>query len=267
MTAATTALSVNLNRVALLRNSRPLAFPAVTRAAAIVLEAGADGITLHPRPDQRHVRPADVQDVAQLLRRWPAVEYNLEGNPFHNLMEHVLSVRPHQCTFVPDAADAATSDHGWDLARDGARLRPLIEQAHGAGARVSLFMDAEPQLMAAARALGADRVELYTEPYARAHGGPGQAQSLERYRRAAEAALAVGLGVNAGHDLNLNNLADFLRAVPGVREVSIGHALIADALEFGLAQTVRRYLEQIRLAQAVQHEPPVAPVPGRPGDA
>ena len=244
-----TALSVNLNRVALLRNSRPLHIPSVTHAATLVLEAGADGITLHPRPDERHVRPADVREVAQLLRQWPNVEYNLEGNPLHQLMEHVQAVRPAQCTFVPDAIDAATSDHGWDLRRDGERLRPLIVQAHDRGARVSLFMDPEPEQMALARALGADRVELYTEPYARAHGTAEQSASLERYRVAAEAALRAGLEVNAGHDLNLLNLPDFLRAVPGVREVSIGHALISDALEFGLAHTVRLYQAQIRQAE------------------
>jgi pyridoxine 5-phosphate synthase len=243
---AMTALSVNLNRVALLRNSRPLDIPNLCHAATLVLEAGADGITLHPRPDARHVRPADVGEIARLLKQWPGAEYNLEGNPLHQLMDHVLAVRPQQCTFVPDAADASTSDHGWDLARDGERLRPLIAQAHDAGVRVSLFLDADPAAMAAARAVGADRVELYTEPYARAHGGAGQAASLARYRLAAEAALRAGLEVNAGHDLNLNNLADFLAAVPGVREVSIGHALIGDALEFGLAETVRRYQAQIR---------------------
>ena len=244
-----TALSVNLNRVALLRNSRPLAIPSVVRAATLVLEAGADGITLHPRPDERHIRPADVQDIAALLRQWPAVEYNLEGNPFHQLMDHVAAVRPQQATLVPDAVDAATSDHGWDLARDGERLRPIIERAHALGVRVSLFMDPEPAAMAAARALGADRVELYTEAYARAHGGPGQAASLQRYRAAAEAALRAGLAVNAGHDLNRDNLGDFLRHVPGVAEVSIGHALIGDALEFGLAETVRRYQAVIRTAE------------------
>jgi len=244
-----TALSVNLNRVALLRNSRPLQIPSVTRAATLALEAGADGITLHPRPDERHVRPADVRDVAQLLQRWPNVEYNLEGNPLHQLMEHVLAVQPDQCTFVPDAVDALTSDHGWDLERDGERLRPLIAKARECGVRVSLFMDPEPDQMALARALGADRVELYTEPYARAHGTANLPASLERYRLAAEAALRVGLEVNAGHDLNLVNLADFLRVVPGVREVSIGHALISDALEFGLAQAVRLYQAEIRRAE------------------
>jgi pyridoxine 5-phosphate synthase len=243
-----TALSVNLNRVALLRNSRPLDIPNLCRAATLVLEAGADGITLHPRPDARHVRPADVDDIAALLRRWPGAEYNLEGNPLHQLLGHVRAVRPRQCTFVPDAVEQATSDHGWDLARDGERLRPLIAQAHEAGARVSLFLDAEPESMAAARELGADRVELYTERYARAHGTPQQGACLERFAAAARAAIRAGLEVNAGHDLNLANLADFLRAVPGVREVSIGHALIGDALEFGLAETVRRYQAQIRLA-------------------
>jgi pyridoxine 5-phosphate synthase len=245
-----TTLSVNLNRVALLRNSRPLNYPNLVHAATMALEAGAEGITLHPRPDERHVRPGDVKDMAALLRSWPGVEYNLEGNPFHNLLEHVHAVRPQQCTFVPDAFDASTSDHGWDLALDGERLVPLIEQAHACGARVSLFMDAEPGAMALARELGADRVELYTEPYARAHGGSGQAQSLERYRLAAQAAIRAGLQVNAGHDLNLANLADFLAAVHGVSEVSIGHALIADALEFGMRGSVQRYLAQIRRVRA-----------------
>jgi len=244
-----TALSVNLNRVALLRNSRPLQIPSVTHTATLVLEAGADGITLHPRPDQRHVRPSDIRDIADLLQRWPNVEYNLEGNPLHQLMEHVLSVRPDQCTFVPDSPDAATSDHGWNLQLDAERLRPFIAQAHECGVRVSLFMDPLPEQMTLARAIGADRVELYTEPYARAHGTTQQQASLARYRLAAEAALRVGLEVNAGHDLNLLNLADFLCTVPGIREVSIGHALISDALEFGLTQTVQRYLAQIRRAE------------------
>jgi pyridoxine 5-phosphate synthase len=241
-----TSLSVNLNRVALLRNSRPLSYPNVVHAATMALEAGAEGITLHPRPDERHVRPQDVLDMRDLLRSWPGVEYNLEGNPFHNLLEHVRAGRPQQCTFVPDAIDASTSDHGWDLERDGERLIPVIEQAHALGARVSLFMDPDPAAMAGARAIGADRVELYTEPYARAHGGPGQAQHLERYCLAAEAAIRAGLEVNAGHDLSLANLADFLSAVRVVSEVSIGHALISDALEFGLRGAVQRYLAEIR---------------------
>jgi pyridoxine 5-phosphate synthase len=243
-----TALSVNLNKVALLRNTRAIGVPSVLHAARLVLEAGADGLTVHPRPDSRHIRATDVNELAVLLLGWPAVEFNLEGNPFHQLMDLVRAVRPQQCTFVPDEAGASTSDHGWDLARDGARLAPLIGAAQALGCRVSLFMDPDPAAMAGARALGADRVELYTEPYARAHGTADQPPSLQRYRRTAEAALACGLGLNAGHDLNRANLADFLAVVPGVAEVSIGHALIADALEFGLVRTVGLYRAEIQRA-------------------
>jgi pyridoxine 5-phosphate synthase len=245
-----TALSVNLNKVALLRNTRTIGIPSVPHLARIALEAGADGITVHPRPDGRHVRAPDVAELASLLARWPAAEFNIEGNPFHQLMDYVEQVRPDQCTFVPDESGAFTSDHGWDLARDGGRLRPLIDAAHALGVRVSLFMDPVEGGMAQAAALGADRVELYTEPYARAFAAGDPAPELRRYRAAARAALAAGLGVNAGHDLNLANLRPFLVEVPGVAEVSIGHALIADALEFGLTDTVRRYLAEIRLAGA-----------------
>ncbi|MFO1274358.1 MAG: pyridoxine 5'-phosphate synthase [Rubrivivax sp.] len=245
-----TSLSVNVNKVALLRNTRHLGIPSVVRAATLALEAGANGITVHPRPDERHIRAADVHELAALMKQWPEAEYNIEGNPFHNLMAFVREVRPHQATFVPDSEGQFTSDHGWDIARDGDRLRAVIAEAHSFGVRVSLFMDAEPEAMAAARAVGADRVELYTEPYAAAHGTPRQAEQLARFAAAAQAALAAGLGVNAGHDLNRDNLGDFLRAVPGVLEVSIGHALIADALELGLAETVRQYQRCIRLAAA-----------------
>jgi pyridoxine 5-phosphate synthase len=244
-----TALSVNLNLVAMMRNRRALGIPSVTRAATQVLEAGAAGITVHPRPDARHIRADDVGDLAALLKDWPAAEYNIEGNPFHNLMDFVREWRPAQCTFVPDDEGQSTSDHGWDLARDGARLAPLIEEARTLGVRVSLFMDADPQAMAAARALGADRVELYTEPYAAAHGSPKQSQQLAQFAAAARAAQVAGLGVNAGHDLNRANLADFLSAVPGVLEVSIGHAFISDALELGYAETVRAYLRCIHAGQ------------------
>ena len=243
-----TALSVNLNLVAMVRNRRPLEFPSVTRAATVLLEAGAAGITVHPRPDERHIRAGDVRDLAALLKAWPQAEFNIEGNPFHNLMDFVRELRPQQCTFVPDAQGQATSDHGWDLSKDAARLAPLIAEAHALGVRVSLFMDAEPATMAQVRALGADRVELYTEPYAAAHGTPQQATELARFAAAARAAQAAGLGVNAGHDLNRDNLADFLEAVPGVLEVSIGHALISDALELGYGRTVREYLRCIAQA-------------------
>ena len=245
-----TALSVNVNKVALLRNTRHLGIPSVVRAATLALQAGADGITVHPRPDERHIRAQDVHDLAALMRLWPGAEYNIEGNPFQNLMDFVRAVKPQQATFVPDSEGQFTSDHGWDLRRQAEGLRPLIGECHALGVRVSLFMDADADAMPAARAVGADRVELYTEPYAAAHGSERQADMLARFAAAAQAALAAGLGVNAGHDLNQANLADFLRAVPGVQEVSIGHALIADALEAGLPETVRAYLRCIRAATA-----------------
>lgn len=245
-----TALSVNVNRVALLRNSRPVGIPDVVHLSTLALQAGADGITVHPRPDARHITTQDVRDLAQLMKRWPQAEFNLEGNPFHNLMDLVREVRPHQATFVPDSVEQATSDHGWDLTRDGERLRPLIDELHALGVRVSLFMDPDPAAMSLARSVGADRVELYTEAYARGHGTDQQPGLLLRYSAAARAALQAGLGVNAGHDLNRDNLADFVREVPGVAEVSIGHAIAADALEFGMAETVRLYQRCIRQAQA-----------------
>lgn len=252
---ARTALSVNLNKVALLRNTRRLGIPSLTRAATIVLEAGAQGITVHPRPDERHIRPGDVRDLAALLADWPHAEYNIEGNPLHNLLDVVRGLAaqgraPQQATFVPDSVEQFTSDHGWNLPADAERLAPAIGEMRALGVRVSLFMDASPEAMPAARDAGADRVELYTESYAQAHGTPRQAPVLQRFAASAQAALAVGLGVNAGHDLNRANLADFLRAVPGVSEVSIGHALIADALELGYAETVREYQRCIQRAFA-----------------
>jgi pyridoxine 5-phosphate synthase len=243
-----TALSVNLNKVALVRNTRHLGIPSVTRAATQCLQAGAYGITVHPRPDERHIRAQDVFDLAELLQDWPGREYNIEGNPFHNLMDFVRQVRPQQVTFVPDAQGQFTSDHGWNFPDDADRLQPLIRECQALGARVSLFMDPVPAQMALARATGADRVELYTEPYAAAWGHASLAEQLQRYAAAAQAALDAGLGVNAGHDLNRDNLTDFLRAVPGVAEVSIGHALIADALELGYAATVTDYLRCIDTA-------------------
>ena len=236
-----TALSVNLNKVALVRNTRHLGIPSVTRAATLCLEAGAAGITVHPRPDERHIRAGDVHDLATLLKAWPDREFNIEGNPFHNLMDFVRQVRPHQVTFVPDSEGQFTSDHGWTFPQDAERLKPLIDEAKALGARVSLFMDPIPEAMAAAKAVGADRVELYTESYASTYGTPKQAEVLAAFKATAEAALAVGLGINAGHDLNRDNLHMFLSTVPGVQEVSIGHALISDALELGYTQTVRAY--------------------------
>lgn len=243
-----TRLSVNLNKIALLRNARTLGIPSVTRAATIALDAGAHGITVHPRPDARHIRIEDVRELAALLRSRPAAEFNIEGNPFEGLVAIAREVMPQQCTLVPDEPGAVTSDHGWDIDRDGARLRPLVAELKAAGIRVSLFMDPVPAAMAAVRDLGADRIELYTEPYARAFGSAGERAEVEKYAAAARAAQQAGLGINAGHDLNQQNLPRFLSGVPGVLEVSIGHALVADALEAGLAATVRGYLAAIARA-------------------
>ncbi len=244
------ALSVNVNKVALLRNTRHLGIPSVTRAAELCLQAGAQGITVHPRPDGRHIRTADVHELAELLKAWPQAEYNIEGNPTQNLMDFVRQVRPHQVTFVPDAEDQFTSDHGWNLPADMERLRPLIAECKALGVRVSLFMDPLPAAMVHVAELGADRIELYTETFASAFGTPREAEVLAGFTATAEAALALGLGINAGHDLNRPNLTAFLKAVPGVLEVSIGHALIADALELGYAETVRDYQRSIQRAYA-----------------
>jgi pyridoxine 5-phosphate synthase len=270
-----TALSVNVNKIAHLRNTRHLNIPDVVALSRIALEAGAQGITVHPRPDERHIRRADVFDLAELMAQWPQAEYNIEGNPFHNLMPLVVELAargraPQQLTFVPDSVGQFTSDHGWNFPADAQRLAPVVQQAKALGLRVSLFMDPLPEQMRAAREVGGDRVELYTEGYASAHGTPRQAEVLARYTAAGQAALAAGLGLNAGHDLNRTNLTDFLRAVPGVQEVSIGHALIADALELGLAETVRDYQRCIQRAYVAPKAPAApppqggAPASGRP---
>ncbi|MEM1116238.1 MAG: pyridoxine 5'-phosphate synthase [Bacteroidota bacterium] len=247
-----TCLSVNLNKVALMRNARGGARPDVQRLARAGVEAGAAGITLHPRPDGRHARAADVMALADWLPAAGA-ELNVEGNPFAEagpagayafpgFLAILREARPVQATLVPDAADQLTSDHGWDLDRDGDRLEPIIADLKCRGCRVCLFVDPAPEAIRKAAALGADRVELYTGPYAVAAARGEAAASLEGYRAAAEAAQAAGLGVNAGHDLDLDNLGPFLAAVPHVAEVSIGQALVADALEMGLPEAVRRYL-------------------------
>jgi len=245
-----TVLSVNVNKVALLRNSRNIGIPSVTRAARICIEAGAGGITVHPRPDQRHIRPADVYELAEML----SVEFNIEGNPFAGpegdypgFMEIVRRVRPAQCTLVPDDPGQLTSDHGWDLRRSGDRIRPLIDELKSMGIRVSLFMDADCRRIPLAKQCRADRIELYTEPYARAFEQGRTDAALARYGRAAVCAQGLGLGVNAGHDLNLENLGAFC-SIGGILEVSIGHALISEALEMGLDQTVRAYLEVLSKA-------------------
>ncbi len=240
-----TKLSVNVNKIATLRNTRTINIPDITRLSGICLDAGAHGITVHPRPDERHIRPHDVHELAELVRSYPGREYNIEGNPFYEFIEYARAVHPDQCTLVPDTPEAFTSNHGWDLERDGERLKPIIDELHALGCRVSLFMDPAPEMFERIAEIGADRVELYTEPYAAAFARGEWSGELERYTRAARRAMELGLGVNAGHDLNRDNLPPFLAAVPEILEVSIGHALIADALEFGLHETVRLYLHTI----------------------
>jgi pyridoxine 5-phosphate synthase len=240
-----TNLSVNINKVATLRNTRHLNIPSVTHLAKIALDAGAHGITIHPRPDKRHIHPHDVDDLAALLKDYPHAEFNIEGNPFHDFMPHIRRVRPTQCTLVPDSTEAFTSDHGWTLNQENStKLLPLIAEMKSLGCRVSLFMDADSRDLELAKELGADRIELYTEPYAASFnlGHIALENSLAQYTQAATRAEAAGLQLNAGHDLNLQNLPPFLQHLPTTAEVSIGHALIADALEFGMTETVKKYL-------------------------
>lgn len=254
-----TALSVNLNKVALVRNTRHLGLPSVMKAALMCLQAGANGITVHPRPDERHIRSDDVHELSALLTLWRTqgheAEFNIEGNPTQNLMAFIRECKPDQATFVPDDENQLTSDHGWRFPEDAARLKPLIAEAKALGVRVSLFMDPDPSQMQAAKDVGADRVELYTESFAKAHGTADQPRLMKQFADASRAAIAAGLEVNAGHDLNLNNLSDFLIACPDVKEVSIGHALIGDALEMGYAQTVHAYLHRIAVGHGYAQDP------------
>ncbi|MBN1943665.1 MAG: pyridoxine 5'-phosphate synthase [Phycisphaerae bacterium] len=243
-----TQLSVNVNKIALLRNQRDLDIPSVVHLSRICLSAGAVGITVHPRPDQRHIRPGDVWEIAELAAQTGA-ELNIEGNPFSEecgsypgFMDIVRRARPTQCTLVPDSPDQSTSDHGWDVKANAKRLQPIVTELQTLNSRVSLFVDPDPAQMSPAAGIGADRVELYTEPYARAFAEGHAEQACEKYAAAAAAARDAGLGLNAGHDLNLKNLAKFV-TIPGVLEVSIGHALIAEALEMGLDATVRAYVK------------------------
>ncbi|NIS60650.1 MAG: pyridoxine 5'-phosphate synthase [Proteobacteria bacterium] len=233
-----TKLSVNLNKVALIRNTRTIGIPSVTDAARTCIRAGAHGITVHPRPDERHIKPSDVYELAEML----TVEFNIEGNPFPRFMEMVRQVKPTQCTLVPDSPDAFTSDHGWDLSEHGNRLRPIIQELKDLGIRVSLFMDPDIDQIQRAKEVGTDRIELYTEPYATAFREGDVEPVFQQYARSAEKAQEIGLGVNAGHDLNLKNLGKFC-SIPGILEVSIGHALISEALEMGLFNTVREYVK------------------------
>lgn len=259
MSSRETALSVNLNKVALIRNTRPSDVPSLEKAALLSLATGAHGLTAHPRPDGRHIRPDDIPLLASVVARHEGRELNLEGNPFSDskvagaradypgfgelVARGVEAGGVHQVTLVPDAPGQSTSDHGWDLRKDAGRLTEVVARFRAMGCRVSLFLDPDPTAMELARETGADRVELYTEPYARAFDSGRADGSLALYSEAAQAANEAGLAVNAGHDLNLDNLGPFVRHIAGIEEVSIGHALIADALWMGLELTVRAYLD------------------------
>jgi pyridoxine 5-phosphate synthase len=243
-----THLSVNINKVALLRNSRGRDYPSVAWFSERCLALGAHGITLHPRPDQRHARYSDVHELRRLVERFPGTELNVEGNPTPDFLDVVIAAKAHQCTLVPDAPGQLTSDHGWDLRAEAARLEPILARLRQAGIRSSLFIDYDSPDLALARQLGADRVELYTEPYAHHYENAAKrARMREGFVRAAAAAQAAGLGVNAGHDLNLDNLALFV-GIPGILEVSIGHALIVECLSFGLPHVIESYLRIVRAA-------------------
>ena len=238
----TTRLSVNVNAVAQLRNRRNLPWPSVVDVSRIALEAGAYGITVHPRPDERHIRKTDVHALSELLRLdFPGKEFNIEGYPTPDFLALVKAVRPDQATLVPDDPAQATSDHGWDVPSSRAVLAPAVDRLKRAGIRVSLFVDADPDIAAAAKSVGADRVELYTGPFGARLGPAERAPELARLKAAGDAARRAGLGLNAGHDLTRENLPELVAALPHIDEVSIGHAVTADALLFGMAEAVRRF--------------------------
>ncbi|MBI3248198.1 MAG: pyridoxine 5'-phosphate synthase [Deltaproteobacteria bacterium] len=237
-----TKLSVNLNKIATLRNARGGERPSVVRAARTCIEAGCHGITVHPRPDARHIRRQDVLDLAAMLT---TVEFNIEGYPSPEFLDLVCQMRPTQCTLVPDPPDVLTSNAGWNLAGDVAWLSAVLKRLHEHNIRVGLFLEPDRDQVRRAKDVGADRIELYTELYARMFHTPERERVFEPYCRAAETAQEVEIGVNAGHDLDLDNLPFFAHRIPGLLEVSIGHALIADALEMGLRQSVKAYLRAL----------------------
>jgi len=242
-----TALSINLNKIALIRNSREGDYPSVVEHAKTCIDCGVDGITVHPRPDQRHIRPDDVRQLAALTRPLDEVEFNIEGNPFADalgsypgLIALVQENQPDQCTLVPDADNQLTSDHGFDLTKQADALLPIIDQIKAMGVRVSLFMDPDLRQIKLASEVGADRIELYTGPYAAAWGSSQLETLFQQHLHAANLATSLGMGVNAGHDLNLDNLAKFA-SIPDLLEVSIGHAFTVDSLNMGMVSALRAY--------------------------
>lgn len=242
-----TALSINLNKIALIRNSREGNYPSIIDFANTCIDCGVDGITVHPRPDQRHIRPNDVRQLAELVAPLDEVEFNIEGNPFAEaygeypgLIALVKETLPEQCTLVPDSDSQLTSDHGFDLKTQGEQLIPIIDKIKSMDVRVSLFMDPDLEQIKLAEKIGADRIELYTGPFAAAWGSDKLEEIFQQHLKAAELATSLGLGVNAGHDLNLDNLAKF-SSIPDLLEVSIGHAFTVDSLNMGMIPALRAY--------------------------
>jgi pyridoxine 5-phosphate synthase len=236
-----TKLSVNINKIATLRNARGGNLPDVLKAAIDCERFGAQGITVHPRPDERHIRYQDARDLKSLVK----TEFNIEGNPEQQFIDLVLQIKPHQVTLVPDAPDAITSNQGWNTIKYGSHLTDIISTFHQHGIRTSIFVDPDPRMAEAAALTGTDRVELYTEAYAAGYH-QNRVKVIAPFIAAAEAATKSGLGLNAGHDLNLDNLRYFVQEIPGILEVSIGHALIADALYYGLETTIQLYLRELK---------------------
>ena len=239
-------LSVNVNAVAFLRNRRDLPWPSVEGIGRIALQAGAVGLTIHPRPDERHIRHADVPVLSDLIRNeFPGREYNIEGYPDERFLKLVEDARPDQVTLVPDDPSQGTSDHGWDIARERTRLVDVITRLQGGGMRVSLFVDADPEAAALAKSVGAERIEIYTGPFGGAFTPEALKREFGKVVATGKAAEAAGVGLNAGHDLTRENLPRLVAALPNLKEVSIGHAIIADCLTYGMSETVRLFREAI----------------------
>ena len=241
-----TNLSVNLNAIAMLRNRRDLTWPSVTGIGAMALEAGAHGLTVHPRPDERHIRKSDVYELAKMIKaEWPGKEFNIEGYPDERLLSIVKDVRPEQVTLVPDDPAQNTSDHGWDVEANREHLKRVVSIARDAGCRVSLFVDTDPEAAVQAASVGADRVEIYTGPYGSLSKEAHITKELDRIEATYKAAKEAGLDVNAGHDLTLHNIPALVERVPGIAETSIGHCFTADCLIFGVKETVKQYLQHL----------------------
>ena len=236
-----TVLSVNVNKIALLRNSRGRDFPCVVGFSEQLISLGVKGITVHPRPDERHITRRDVYALSEMLKDKPQVEFNIEGYPSGDFMKMVLEVCPDQCTLVPDSPEQLTSDHGWDIPQSQSVLQPVLSELRNCGIRSSLFLDPDPEMVDHVQGVGADRIELYTEDFASHYAGPEQEPVFERYRKTAQRASQLSIGINAGHDLDLQNLAKFLQ-IPDILEVSIGHALVVESLQLGVTEVIAKYL-------------------------